>query len=186
MPIHKPEKVLLHHIPLKFVQDKVSGGGKKSVDQSLPLVPFIDFLITIVVFLIMQCGSSSSISSENITMPSARNAAQVELAPIVAVSPRQITLDGRDLQTATDEIARAQEIQPIQPLVRGLEILKRNYGMIHPGEDFPGQIILQADESVDFKVIKHVMFSAAAAGYTNISFLVNDVGGGGGGGGEGE
>ena len=184
MSVHKPEKVLLHKIPLKFVQEKVGGGGKKSVDQSLPLVPFIDFLITIVVFLIMQFGSSITISNANITMPNARNATQVELAPIVAVSPRAVTLDGNDLQTSTDELARQNELAPIQPLVRGLEILKRNYGMIHPGETFPGQIILQADESVDFQVIKAVMFSAASAGYTNISFLVNDVGGGGGGGGE--
>ena len=49
MPIHKPDRVLLHHIPLKFVSSKVAGGGRKSVDTNIPLVPFIDFLIVLVV-----------------------------------------------------------------------------------------------------------------------------------------
>ena len=53
MAIAKPGKVLLHKIPLHFVHEKVAGGGKKGVDQSIPLVPFIDFLITLVVFLLM-------------------------------------------------------------------------------------------------------------------------------------
>ena len=40
-----------------------------------------------------------------------------------------------------------------------------------------GTVILQADKSIDFRVIKKVMFSCAQAGYSNISFAVNRVGG---------
>ena len=36
-------------------------------------------------------------------------------------------------------------------------------------------IIVQADQGIDFRVIKKVMFSAAQAGYSNISFAVNRV-----------
>ena len=52
MAIHRPGKVLLKNVPLKFVRSKVSGGGKKSVDHEIPLVPFIDFLLCIVAFLL--------------------------------------------------------------------------------------------------------------------------------------
>ena len=51
--IEKPGKVLLHGIPLRFVQMKVGGGGKKAMNQEIPLIPFIDFLITLVVFLLI-------------------------------------------------------------------------------------------------------------------------------------
>jgi len=57
MPVHTPSKVLLHHIPLKFVAARVSGGGRKSVDTSITLVPFIDFLIVLVVFLLTNFGA---------------------------------------------------------------------------------------------------------------------------------
>lgn len=83
MPVHVPGKVLLHHIPLKFVRDKVSGGGKKSVDMALPLVPFIDFLITLIVFLIMQFSSSGELMTTvaTITMPTAHNTESLEISP---------------------------------------------------------------------------------------------------------
>jgi biopolymer transport protein ExbD len=34
-------------------------------------------------------------------------------------------------------------------------------------------VILQADVSIDFRVIKKLMFSASQAGYANVSFAVN-------------
>jgi biopolymer transport protein ExbD len=51
---------------------------------------------------------------------------------------------------------------------------------LHPGDAFPGTVILQADVAIDFRVIKKVMFTAAQAGYTNVSFAVNRRSGGGG------
>ena len=45
-----------------------------------------------------------------------------------------------------------------------------------------GTVILQADTSIDFRVIKKVMISSAQAGYSNISFAVNRRAGAGGGG----
>ncbi|HEY8428294.1 MAG TPA: hypothetical protein VIL20_07965, partial [Sandaracinaceae bacterium] len=61
--------------------------------------------------------------------------------------------------------------------VQDLETLKRNWSILHPNEQFSGTVILQADRGVDFRVIKKVMFSAAQAGYTNVSFAVNQGGG---------
>jgi hypothetical protein len=36
--------------------------------------------------------------------------------------------------------------------------------------------VLQADVSIDYRVIKKIMFSTAQAGYSNISFAVNRSG----------
>jgi biopolymer transport protein ExbD len=36
------------------VRDRVSGHGRKSVDHQIPLIPFIDFLIVLVIFLLMS------------------------------------------------------------------------------------------------------------------------------------
>jgi len=97
MPIHKPDRVLMHHIPLKFVRSKVAGGGRKALDANIPLVPFIDFLITLVVFLLSSFSASGELIAQRagLTMPSATNAVELELAPIVQIDARVITLDGR-------------------------------------------------------------------------------------------
>ena len=64
----------------------------------------------------------------------------------------------------------------MEQLIQDLETLKRNWSILHPTDPFAGTVILQADGSIDFRVIKKVMFSCAQAGYANISFAVNRVG----------
>ena len=174
MAIKRPEPELLRNIPLKFVRDRVSGHGRKEVDHQIPLIPFIDFLIVLVIFLLMSFSASGELVAQQptITMPDAKNTQQIEISPIVAVDERVITLDGtRVADTQTQ--GQSAQVDRIEPLISGLEAEKRKWETIHPSEPFAGQVIIQADRNIDFRVVKKVMFSAAAAGYGNVSFAVN-------------
>jgi biopolymer transport protein ExbD len=174
MPIKRPGRVMLHHIPLKFVTNRVVGHGRKPVDVAITLVPFIDFLIVLVVFLLTSFSATGELLAQqpNLRMPDASNVAQLEIAPIIAINPQVITLDGRRMAD-TNSLAASPQIERIEQLIQDLETLKRNWSILHPAEPFPGAVIVQADRSIDFRVIKKVMFSAAQAGYSNISFAVN-------------
>lgn len=180
MPIKRPEKELLHHVPLKFVRNRVAGGGRKSMNTEIPLIPFIDFLITLVVFLLSSFSASGELLSQrpNLVMPNASNAVDLELAPIVAIDSRVVTLDGRRMAD-TPTLAASAGLERIDALVNDLETMHRNWSILHPRDPFPGTVIIQADRDVDMRVVKKVMFSAAQAGYANISFAVNRTGGGG-------
>jgi biopolymer transport protein ExbD len=174
MAIKRPEPELLRHIPLKFVRERVSGHARKSVDHQIPLIPFIDFLIVLVIFLLMSFSASGELIAQQptITMPDAKNTEQIEISPIIAVDERVITLDGtRVADTQTQ--GQSAQVDRIEPLIQGLETEKRKWETIHPSEPFAGQVIVQADRNIDFRVVKKVMFSAAAAGYGNVSFAVN-------------
>ncbi len=181
MSIHSPGPVLLHHIPLKFVHDRVAGGGRKATDVAIALVPFIDFLITLVVFLLTSFSASGELLAQrpNLVMPVAANTIDLEIAPIVAIDPEVVTLDNRRMAD-TDTLASSPNLERIEQLVQDLETMRRNWSVLHPREPFPGTIILQADRNVDFRVVKKVMFSAAQAGYTNVCFAVNQGATGGG------
>jgi biopolymer transport protein ExbD len=174
MAIKRPEPELLRNIPLKFVRERVSGHARKSVDHQIPLIPFIDFLIVLVIFLLMSFSASGELVAQQptITMPDAKNTQQIEISPVIAVDERVITLDGtRVADTQTQ--GQSAQVDRIEPLISGLETEKRKWETIHPSEPFAGQVIVQADRNIDFRVVKKVMFSAAAAGYGNVSFAVN-------------
>jgi biopolymer transport protein ExbD len=174
MAIKRPQPELLRTIPLKFVRARVSGHGRKSVDHQIPLIPFIDFLIVLVIFLLMSFSASGELVAQQptITMPDAENTQQIEISPIIAVDERVITLDGtRVADTQTQ--GQSAQVDRIEPLIQGLEAEKRKWETIHPSEPFAGQVIVQADRNIDFRVVKKVMFSAASAGYGNVSFAVN-------------
>jgi biopolymer transport protein ExbD len=179
MPIHNPGRVLLHHIPLKFVADKVAGGGRKATDVSIALIPFIDFLVTLVVFLLTSFSASGELLAQrpNLVMPEAAHTEDLEIAPIIAIDPNVVTLDNRRMAD-TETLLASHDLERIEQLVQDLETLRRNWTVLHPREPFNGTVILQADRNVDFLVVKKVMFSAAQAGYTNVSFAVNQGPGG--------
>lgn len=174
MAIHRPGKVLLTRVPLKFVRNKVTGGGKKSVDHEIPLVPFIDFLVTLVVFLLTSFSASGELLAQqpNLKMPDAKNVVDLEIQPVIAINPQVITLDGRRMAD-TGTLAQEARVERMEQLIQDLETLKRNWSILHPTDPFAGTVILQADKAIDFRVIKKVMFSCAQAGYANISFAVN-------------
>ena len=176
MAIQRPEPGLLLILPLRVGRARVSGHGRKSVDHQSPLIPFIDFLIVLVIFLLMSFSASGELVAQQptITMPQAKNTEQIEISPIVAVDERVITLDGtRVADTQTQ--GQSAQVDRIEPLIQGLEAEKRKWETIHPSEPFAGQVIVQADRNIDFRVVKKVMFSAAAAGYGNVSFAVNQA-----------
>ncbi len=178
MAIHRPGKVLLTRVPLKFVRKKVAGGARKSMDHEIPLVPFIDFLITLVVFLLTSFSASGELLAQqpNLKMPDARHVIDLEIHPIIAINPDVITLDGRRMAD-TRTLAAEAPVERMEQLIQDLDTLKRNWSILHPSEPFAGTVILQADRSIDFRVIKKVMFSCSQAGYANVSFAVNRVGG---------
>ena len=145
--------------------------------MSIPLVPFIDFLIVLVVFLLISFSASGELLAQkaNLTMPKATNVVDLEPNPAIAIDTITVTLDGRRMaDTAT--LAGDPKVERIEQLIQDLETLKRNWSILHPTEPFPGKVVMQADVSIDFRVIKKIMFSAAQAGYSNVSFAVNRSG----------
>lgn len=176
MAIHKPGKVLLKSVPLSFVRKRVSGGGRKNLDHEIPLVPFIDFLITLVVFLLTSFSASGELLAQqpNLKMPDAKHVIDLEIHPVVSINPEVVTLDGRRMAD-TPTLAADARVERIEQLVQDLETLKRNWSILHPSEPFSGTVIMQADKSIDFRVIKKIMFSCAQAGYANVSFAVNRI-----------
>ena len=175
MPVSKPGKVLLTNVPLRFVRGRVAGGGRKATDASIVLVPFIDFLIVLVVFLLTSFSASGELLAQqpNLKMPEAANTKDLEQVPIIiAIDPTVITLQGRRIAD-TKTLEANPQIERIDQLVQDLETTKRNWSMRNPQKPFHSEVVIQADEEVDFRVLKKVLFSAAQAGYVNLSFAVN-------------
>jgi biopolymer transport protein ExbD len=171
--IEKPGPRLKRKAPLKFV--RAGGHGKASVYAELNLTSMVDMLTILVVFLLQTFSASGELLSvqKNITLPEALNFRDLEQAPIVAVSKDSVTLDGRQVADAAQLNAENTADWKINDLHDQLVTLKNNYKLLHPNDDFKGLVIVQADKSVDFKVIKKVMYSCGVAGYQNVNFAVN-------------
>jgi biopolymer transport protein ExbD len=173
--IHTPSKRLMSHVPLRFVWNKVSGHGRKSVGAALNLVSFIDFLVVTVIFLLMSFSASGEISvDKNVKLPKAENVEDVVDAPMISVNGNQILVDGT-LAGSTRAIEELGRLQKIDELFAILKNKRELWKQLQPGKPFPGVCILQVDQNVPALVVKSVFQTAAFAGYPNVSFMVGKI-----------
>ena len=178
-PISVPGRRLLHHIPLRFVRRKVSGGGQRAVNAEIPLIPFIDFLLCIVLFLLASFSATGELPiDKNVKLPNAENVIDMTEAPMVAITGTQILVDGTPAGS-TRVVEEANRLQRVEELFNILKNKRELWKQLNPGKDFPGVVILQVDRKVPALVVKSVFQTAAYAGFPNVSFMVGRRGGGG-------
>lgn len=173
MSIHAPGPRLLASSPFSFMRSL--GRGKKKVDATIALIPFIDFLTVVVVFLLMSFSASGEgpLTAE---LPSALHGEALEAAPIVTVDGTSVSIDGRRM-AATADLAQGASIERVEALVQDLETQRANWPMLHPHQAFEGRVIVQASRDVDFRVLRKVLFSVSQAGYGGVSLAVRDASG---------
>jgi biopolymer transport protein ExbD len=177
-PISVPGRRMLKGVPLEFVAKKVGGGGHKSLNHEVPLIPFIDFLLCIVLFLLASFSASGELPvDKNVTLPSADNVDDMTTAPMVAITGTQILVDGIPAGT-TRAVSEANRMQKLDELFNLLKSKRELAKQINPGQDFPGVCVLQVDRKVEAVIVKSVFQTAALAGYPNVSFMVKNRGGG--------
>lgn len=176
MPIKKPGK---HPFApwLKTHPALTGGQAKKTIVQDLLLTPLIDMFVILVVFLIMNFSASGeliSISSD-ITLPKAVTTKALERAPIIQISANTIAIEG--IKVGDSEDLLKEDDLRIQDLTDKLQEMRKIDEMMHPGQPFKGQIIINCDKDVDFKLVKKVMFASAEAGYAAFNYAVLVTGG---------
>ena len=147
-PIAVPGRRLMHSIPLSFVKKKVIGGGGRATNHEVPLIPFIDFLLCIVCFLLASFSASGELPiDKNVKLPNAANAVAMLEAPIVAITGTQILVDGIPAGS-TRAIIDSNRPAKIDELDTILKAKRELWKQLKPGQDFPGNVILQV-------VLKH-------------------------------
>src|SRR5688500_8750583 len=115
-PVSVPGRRLLHHIPLRFVQRKVGGGGQRAVNAEIPLIPFIAFLLCIVLSLLASLSATGKLPiDKSIKLPNAENVIDMTEAPMVAITGTQILVDVNPAGS-TRVIEEANRLQRVEEL----------------------------------------------------------------------
>ena len=179
MPIVQPGK---RPAP-RFARSKVLGGkmgrGHKSTNVELNVVPMVDMMTMLVIFLLQQFSSTGEVlyMQKDIHLPDAHHGQQIEVAPVVAISGAQVVVSGQKVADVA-ELDRDQSAV-IAPLVEKLRDEKKRWDFIHQNDsdrekNWKGEVNVQADVKVPFKVLRRVMTSAAEAGYGSVNFATMD------------
>src|SRR5215468_10067761 len=167
-------------------KSKVFGEGghaKKTIFADLLVTPLVDMFVIIVLFLIANFSATGEVlmMTKDIQLPEAANVKEVEMVPVVMVSKDQVLVSGTVIGRVED-LSREDYLN-IPSLEEKLREMKKQYEDLHSlakdeAGGFKGDVNIQGDKDVTYKIMKRVMFSCATAGYNNINFAVMSAGSG--------
>jgi biopolymer transport protein ExbD len=167
----------------RFLKSRVFGGkmarGRKAVNAELNVVPMVDMMTMLVIFLLQQFSSNGDVlyMQKDIKLPEARHGQTIEVAPVVSISAQQVVVTGQKVADIAD-LDRDSGYLNIPALEERLRDEKKRWDFIHqndPSTKWDGLVNIQADQKVPFRIVKRVMYSCGVAGYFNLNFATLDA-----------
>lgn len=188
MAVHHPGSRAGSGVALKSIRETIVHGGGRSLFATLNVVPMIDLFTMLVIFLIQQFSASGELMlvNPNVAMPKASTMKELERAPIIALTRWDGQDQPGDLLFENTKIISQKEINEvkypswdIKPLA---EVLKKSW-MNQQKANGPTpektkqirdnrKIIIQADRTVPFAVVKMVMATCGRNEYREPNFAI--------------
>ena len=180
MAVHQPHSRAGSGVALKSVKKAVMHGSGHGVFATLNVVPMIDMFIILVVFLIQQFSASGELAiNPDVALPKAAAKAELDRAPFIALTKGKGNQPGAVLfeQNQILSIADVNEVKypswDIKPLAK---VLERSWKLQQKSPDKKQRknrkIIIQADRTVPFQVIKMVMATCGRNEYREPNFAI--------------
>ncbi len=157
--------------------------------DELNITSMMDMMTIILVFL-LKSYSTDDISvgaNDDLSLPVSTTLKPPKLAVNVIVSKREVLVDGEpvlQLEEVMDESGRPS-VQIPDSAKRGSKIIDLYDKLLSKAEsskrlgervgdefDFKGQVLLQCDRTLPFKVIREIMFTAGQAQFGEFKFVV--------------
>jgi biopolymer transport protein ExbD len=180
MPIVQPGKRPARRLQRSRVFGVKMAGGRKNTNADLNVVPMVDMMTMLVIFLLQQFSATGEVlfMQKDIKLPDAQHGQMIEVAPVVAISATQVVVTGQKVADVAD-LERDSGYLNIPQLEERLRDEKKRWDFIHQNDpdrdkNWKGDLNIQADVKVPFRMVKRVMFSAAQAGYFNVNFATLD------------
>ncbi len=136
------------------------GKWKRSIVADLLLTALIDAFSILVIFLLMSFSSTGDMLylSKGQELPKASRADVLERNPVVKLEDGKIYLESKELTQDS--------------LVGALLDMRKQYAESHPGEEYPGILMIQGDRRLKYERLNQIILAASHAGFSDIRFAV--------------
>lgn len=141
-----------------------SGGGH----GPLALVPMIDMLMILVVYLLVHSADTEMLpNTRNISIPQSASEQKPRPATVVTVTRDMLYVNG-EVVASVAEVGRSTE-----PVVESLRAaLDRQAAPLLTAEAAPREVTVMAEKSLPYAVLRKIVASCSAADYSKVSLAV--------------
>jgi biopolymer transport protein ExbD len=144
--------------------------GKKGgrAHGSLTLIPMIDMLMILVVYLLVHSADTEILpNTQNITIPQSVSEDKPRETTVVTVTRDMLYVDGVAV-LSVDELS-ARSVAVVDELRK---VLAQQAENVIPGQDGPREVTVMAERSLPYAVLRKIVASCSAADYSKVSLAV--------------
>jgi biopolymer transport protein ExbD len=149
---------------------------RRSRNQSMVdmnLVSLIDVFTILIFFLLSNTGGVETLASPRaIKLPESMSQKAPKETVLVVVTGTEILVGGR----VVSSVAEAMNVDGdmIQPLKAELDVQVSRQVILKENEADSKRVTIMGDKDIPYRLLRKVMFTAARAGYTDVSFAVRE------------
>lgn len=156
---------MIRHGLLSHTRQGSAGGGGHG---PLSLVPMIDILTILVVYLLVHAADAELLANpRNVAMPMSVSDQRPRAATVITVTRDMLYVNGEAVVPVATVSATAEPV--VAALLAALE---RQDAAAPVGEDGTREVAVMAEKSLPYPVLRRIVASAAAADYRKVSFAV--------------
>ncbi len=136
------------------------GNRKRNIFADLLLTALIDAFSILVIFLLMNFSSTGEIlfMGKDMELPKASLGEILAQAPVIKMEATKMYLEDKEVTT--------------EGLVAELLELRKKFQVLHPNEEYPGVLTIQADRRVKYDQLSPVVQASNHAGFSDIKFAI--------------
>jgi biopolymer transport protein ExbD len=156
--------------PLTPIQKRAERRNRNQSMVDMNLVSLIDVFTILIFFLMSNVGVETLASTRAVQLPESLSQKAPKETLLVTVTASEILVGGKVVASVRDALAVDSDL--IQPLKAELDIEASREVILKENESDSKRVTIMGDKDIPYRLLRKVMFTAARAGYSDVSFAV--------------
>jgi biopolymer transport protein TolR len=158
--------------PMTPVQKRAERRSRNQSMVDMNLVSLIDVFTILIFFLMSNVGVETLASTRAVLLPESLSQKAPKETVMVVVTGTEILVGGKVVSSVADALRVDGDM--IQPLKAELDLEASREVILKENEADSKRATIMGDKNIPYRLLRKVMFTAARAGYTDISFAVRE------------
>jgi biopolymer transport protein ExbD len=156
--------------PLSPLQKRAERRNRNQSMVDLNLVSLIDVFTILIFFLMSNVGVETLASTRAVQLPESLSQKAPKETVLVTVTASEILVGGKVVAAVRDALAVDGDL--IQPLKAELDVEASREVIRKENEADSKRVTIMGDKDIPYRLLRKVMFTAARAGFSDVSFAV--------------
>ncbi len=157
--------------PLSPLQKRAERRNRNQSMVDMNLVSLIDVFTILIFFLLSNSGGVETLASPRaVKLPESMSQKAPKETLLVVVTGSEILVGGKVVSSVTDALKVDGDM--IQPLKAELDVEASREVIRKENEADSKRVTIMGDKDIPYRLLRKVMFTAARAGYSDVSFAV--------------